>query len=188
MKKLFIFFVVVGVIFLSFNNEAKQRTTSKKSTKTVAKKSSPSTTKKTSATFLKKAKAGYEGDWFAGAYLGDWFGPSGGYWFTKNLVGQVGLGYDFSAGGFGIALDAQYYLKDHLQVDVPEGKLYFYGDVGLKGGFGDEFETRIRTLAGAAYFLPQHPWSFHLELGPSWQVTPNFSVGIAGGIGARYHF
>ncbi|HLD74490.1 MAG TPA: hypothetical protein VJB34_06290, partial [Bdellovibrionota bacterium] len=106
MKNLFIFFVVIGVVLLSFDIEAKQSATSKKSTKTATKKSPPSATKKTSTKFLKKAKSGYEGDWFVGGYLGDWFGPSGGYWFTKNLVGQVGLGYDFSAGGFGITLDA----------------------------------------------------------------------------------
>ena len=174
----FVFFTSSGV-YAKTKTVSKKRSDKKTTTQVVVKKNSPS---------LQKAKAGYEGEWFAGGYLGDWVGVQGGRWLNNNWVGQVGAGYDFSSSAFGAALDAQYYLKDNLLVDVPEGKLYFYPDVGVKVGFSNPIQARIRTLAGAAYFFPEHPVSVHVELGASWRVTQGFSIGFAGGVGVRYHF
>ena len=188
MKKLFLVFIVMGVSLICFHAEGRNRTTVKKKSGAITKKTLPSTRKKISAVSLQKAMAGYDGQWFAGGYLGDWIGAQGGRWLTNNWVGQTGLGYDFSSGAFGVALDGQYYFKDNLLIDVREGKLYFYPNVGLKVGFSSPIQVRIRTLAGAAYFFPEHPVSLHLELGPSWRVTQGFGIGLAGGVVVRYHF
>ncbi len=185
MKNVVRVIVFMSILFFVAGSSVDAKARTKKTSRTAVKKTSTSTS---SGKSLKVAKAGYEGEWFAGGYLGDWVGAQGGYWLNNNWVGQLGLGYDFSAGALGVALDGQYYLKDNLLVDVPEGKLYFYGDLGLKVGFADDIQARIRTLAGAAYFLREHPISLHAEVGPSWKLTQGFSVGIAGGIGLRYHF
>ena len=184
MKNMLRVVVIVSALFFVFGSGVEAKRATKKTSKVTVKKTSTSSDQKS----LKKAHAGYEGQWFAGGYLGDWVGPQGGDWFTNNWVGQLGLGYDFSAGAFGVALDGQYYLKDNLLVKVPEGKLYFYPDVGVKVGFSSPMQARIRTLAGAAYFFPEHPISLHVEVGPSWRVTQGFSIGFAGGVGFRWHF
>jgi hypothetical protein len=124
------------------------------------------------------------GDIGAGVVVGNPTGGTAKYWFDGSQAVDVGL-------GFSTRLTAYSDYLWHAWSILPQpaqGKLSLYFGVGAQVRAFNNAEFGIRTVAGVSYWLPRAPVEIFAELVPVFRLTPGTSVGLDGGVGARYYW
>jgi hypothetical protein len=126
-------------------------------------------------------KAGSVG---AGVVLGNPTGVTGKVWIDGRQAVDVGLGYSTE-----LAVYGDYLWHEWKTLPQPaEGRLPIYLGLGAQVRNMPSLELGIRTVAGAAYWLPRSPVEIFLEVVPVFRLTPGQSVGLDAGLGLRYYF
>ncbi|HAH05245.1 MAG TPA: hypothetical protein DCM05_01770 [Elusimicrobia bacterium] len=120
----------------------------------------------------------------AGVILGNPTGVTGKYWMNETYAADAGLGFSTSLSVYG-----DYLWHGWTVLPQPsEGKLPVYLGLGAQIRTLHELEFGVRTVAGAAYWLPRHPLELFIEIAPVFRLVPGTSVGLDGGVGLRYYF
>lgn len=119
-----------------------------------------------------------------GVVVGNPTGITGKLWLDGTQAVDAGLGYSSKTTFY-----ADYLW--HMWEALPQpsvGKLPLYFGFGPQVRMFDDAEFGIRAVAGAAYWLPQHPVELFLEVVPVFRLTQGSSVGLDAGLGLRYYF
>ncbi len=124
------------------------------------------------------------GSFGAGVVAGD---PTGGtvkYWLDGDRALDAGVGF---SGDAALYADFLWHYWDILPQPTR-------GRLGLYAGLGPRIETQretafgIRTLLGAAYWVPKHPIELFVDAGPVFQLAPDRGVDVDFAFGVRFYF
>lgn len=134
--------------------------------------------------FAAPARAQKAGDVGAGVILGNPTGVTGKLWLDNDRALDAGVGFSTD-----LAVYGDYLWHSWTVLPQPsEGKLPFYLGVGGQVRTLRDAEFGIRTVVGAAYWLPRDPIEVFLEIVPVFRLTPGTSVGLDAGLGLRYYW
>ena len=124
------------------------------------------------------------GDFGAGVIVGN---PTGGtvkYWLSDAHALDAGLGVSTHFAAY-----ADYLWHAWTILPQPaQGKLGLYFGAGGQVRTFHDPEFGVRAVVGAAYWLPRAPVEIFVEAVPVFRLSPETSVGLDGGLGARYYF
>ncbi len=124
-----------------------------------------------------------------GLMVGEPTGASFKYWFSEVSAIDGVVGWSLADHtGFNLHADYLYHLN-HL-IDVNPGRLpvYFGGGVRYKAWEDRDDLFGFRAVAGLAYLFHDIPVDIFFEVGPIFDVAPDFKVRYTVGVGARYWF
>jgi hypothetical protein len=134
------------------------------------------------AGFSPPASAQRKGDFGAGLVVGSPTAATGKFWIDDAVA--VDLGFSTS-----ITTVADVLFQSWSFFPQPTtGKLGAYAGGGLRvegsqgGGWG------FRAVAGANYWMANHPMELFLEVSPFARISPNSYVNWGAGLGARFYF
>lgn len=120
----------------------------------------------------------------AGVILGNPTGVTAKLWLGRSQALDAGIGFSSR-----FTLYADYLWHSWTVLPQPnQGKLPVYLGLGGQVRTFSPSEFGIRTVAGAAYWLPRHPVELFLEVVPVFRLSPHGSVGLDAGIGLRVYF
>jgi len=126
-----------------------------------------------------------KGAFGAGILLGEPVGPNVKYWLNPNMAVDFGLGF---AHDFGVYADFLWHNWKILP-QPSKGKLAGYLGPGLRYEEQDgDDEFGFRAVAGAGYWIESEPVEIYIEIAPVFQISPDTSTHLDGGIGVRYYF
>jgi len=135
-----------------------------------------------------RTSPGQAGDFGVGAVFGSPMGLSSKYWLSDDraLEGQLAWkpGDDDR---LEMSLD---HLWHHAFFTNPsiDGRLPFYGGLGLRVLAGDDSEAGIRFPLGVSFLCKDAPVEFFAEIAPVMRFAPDLGGDVDGGIGVRYYF
>jgi hypothetical protein len=119
-----------------------------------------------------------------GAVVGNPTGGTAKLWVNDTQAVDAGLGFSTRFSAY-----ADYLWHGwNILPQPPQGKLGLYFGAGGQIRAFDDAEFGVRAVAGAAYWLPRDPVEIFVELVPIFRLTPGDSVGLDGGVGARWYF
>jgi len=123
-----------------------------------------------------------------GLMVGEPTGASLKYWLSdvSAIDGLVGLSLDDS--DFSIHADYLYHFNDLVTLD--ENRLTVYVGGGPRYRVRDNRDDLfgLRTVGGVAYIFDDIPVDVFFEVGPVFDVAPDFKVRYTVGAGARFWF
>ena len=119
-----------------------------------------------------------------GVNVGDPMGLTGKYWLDHTRAVDVGASF---AGDLALYGDFLWNAWD-IFPQPKKGRLDAYVGLGPRLELTDDNDFGIRTVAGAAYWIENHPIEVYLEAGPVFQVIPNQRVDFDASLGVRFYF
>lgn len=134
------------------------------------------------------AAAPSAGDVGIGVLAGSPFGPTVKLWLNPRQALNVGIGFNDLAG----YVDYQWHSWSIFpQPARNDGRFGGYAALGAKVEDDDDERdpvVGIRTMLGAAYFLPFERIEIFFEAGPVFEMTPDTDVELDAGLGVRFYF
>jgi hypothetical protein len=130
------------------------------------------------------ARAQKAGDLGAGVALGSPTAVTGKMWIDGTQAVDAGLGWNSE---LTVYADYLWHAWD-VMPQPSQGKLPLYLGLGGQVRTFRDAEFGIRTVAGAAYWLPNHPIELFAEIVPIFRLTRYTGVGVDGAVGLRVYF
>lgn len=124
-----------------------------------------------------------------GVMLGEPTGFNAKGWIGEHSAIDGAIGWSFAEeNNLELHADYLYHLFDVLE--LPSGRLpiYFGGGLHYKVRDDRDDEFGFRTVAGLDYLLENTPVDIFFELGPVFNVTPDFDVDLTVAVGVRFWF
>jgi hypothetical protein len=121
-----------------------------------------------------------------GIIVGEPTGLSAKVWTTEYTALDAAMAWSFVGNGF-LRLHSDLLFHRYL-IEVDQGQLPVYFGLGAKLGFASNLELGIRIPLGIAYQFESAPFEAFLEVVPVFNLLPQTSIGMDGGIGIRYYF
>ena len=125
----------------------------------------------------------------AGVMLGEPTGFNAKLWIGERSAIDGAIGWSFEGeNNLEFHADYLYHLFDVLELS--SGRLPIYFGAGLRYKVRDDRDDRFgfRAVAGLDYLFENAPLDIFFELGPVFNVTPDFDVDLTVGVGVRYWF
>ena len=119
-----------------------------------------------------------------GVIAGSPFGVTAKYWWSDLLSFDGGIGY----GNAGVFYADAALNSWTLLPNTGTGRTNLYVAAGPRIATDDGGQFGIRAMVGAGYWPSSHPVELFAEVGPTFKITPDSTVGLDGGIGFRYYF
>ncbi|MFO7800450.1 hypothetical protein [Rhodohalobacter sp.] len=117
-----------------------------------------------------------------GVILGEPTGISFKAWQSDRTAFDAGVAWSFGDNG-SVHLHADY--LRHNWLDVESGSLAFYYGLGGRVKFADDSKVGARIPVGLQYLFPDNRLSMFFEVAPTFDLIPETSFGVNGGIGVR---
>ncbi len=117
-----------------------------------------------------------------GVILGEPTGISFKTWQSDRTAIDAAVAWSFGDSG-SVHLHADY--LRHNWLDVDRGSLAFYYGLGARALFADESKIGARIPIGLQYLFPDTRLSMFFEVAPTFDLIPETSFGVNGGIGVR---
>lgn len=131
---------------------------------------------------------GHEG-FGVGLMLGEPTALNAKYWIDEHSAVDGAVGWSFEGqNNLEVHADYLYHFLDVIKVSG--GRLPIYAGAGLRYKVRDDKDDKfgIRTVAGLDYIFEKAPVDVFFEVGPVFNVTPDFDVDVTVSIGARFWF
>lgn len=117
-----------------------------------------------------------------GVILGEPTGISFKTWKSDRTAIDAALAWSFGDNG-SVHLHADY--LRHNWLDVDSGSLAFYYGLGGRVKFADDSKVGARIPVGLQYLFPDNRLSMFFEVAPTFDLIPETSFGVNGGVGVR---
>ncbi len=125
----------------------------------------------------------------AGLMLGEPTALNMKYWFDQHSALDAAVGVSFE-GEDNLEFHADYLYHFFDVINVPEGRLPIYVGGGLRYKVRDHQDDQFgfRAVAGLDYIFENAPVDVFFEVGPVFNVTPDFDADFTIAVGARFWF
>jgi len=124
----------------------------------------------------------------AGLMLGEPTGASLKYWLSDESAIDGLVGFSFDDTDFSIHADYLYHFNDLVPLDENRLAVYVGGGPRYRARDHRDDLFGLRTVGGVAYIFDDIPVDVFFEVGPVFDVAPDFKVRYTVGIGARFWF
>lgn len=121
-----------------------------------------------------------------GIIVGEPTGLSAKVWTTEYTALDAAMAWSFVGNGF-LRVHSDLLFHRYL-IEVDRGQLPVYFGLGARLGLASNLELGIRFPLGIAYQFESAPVEAFLEVVPVFNLLPQTSIGMDGGIGIRYYF
>lgn len=124
-----------------------------------------------------------------GLMVGEPTGASLKYWLSDvaAIDGVVGVSLDHD-NDFAAHADFLYHFNDVVQLDQNHLSVYFGGGPRFRARDRKHDLFGIRAVGGVAYIFDNIPVDVFFEVGPVFDLSPDFEVRHTVGVGARFWF
>jgi len=124
-----------------------------------------------------------------GLMLGEPTGASLKYWLSEvsaiDAVAGITLDDD---NDFAAHADYLYHFNDVVVFDHSRFSAYFGGGPRFQARDRQDDIFGLRAVVGLDYIFDDIPVDVFIEVGPQFDITPDYDVSVTGGVGARFWF